>query len=106
MTDHPDPHATVWLDVPPQDQGEWFACYEAHWEIDGLANRDGRVRYVRADLADGLEKALAEAASTFREYERLHLAKDTYEGRIKAERNADLAERCEAALAAYRGETR
>lgn len=48
--------------------------------------------------ASKLRGALRKAAETFREYERLHLAKPNGAGIEKAEANAQLAAMCEAAL--------
>lgn len=47
-----------------------------------------------------LRNTLREAARKFREYERLHLEKDTDEGPAKADINGDMAENCEDALEA------
>lgn len=46
---------------------------------------------------------VAIAATIFREYERLHMAKGTVDGDAKARRNAQYAEEMEAALAAAQG---
>lgn len=49
---------------------------------------------------DALAKALTHAGETFRHYARLHRAKGTADGLAKASINDELAEQCEAALAA------
>ena len=48
----------------------------------------------------GLRIAVFEAGKTFRNYEQLHLAKDTDEGRAKAMANANMAALCENAIGA------
>jgi hypothetical protein len=55
--------------------------------------------------APDLYAKLEIAATIFREYERLHLAKGTLDGDAKAYRNAQYAEEMEAALAKARGES-
>lgn len=47
--------------------------------------------------------AIDSSAKTFREYERLHLVKDSDEGRAKASKNADMAYLCEQAIEAIPG---
>lgn len=80
----------------PQD------CDWPHCDCDPKA---GRV--VEALIEEGwgsaaeiqrLREALGSAARVFRDYQALHLAKDTAEGREKAARNREHAEMCEAAL--------
>lgn len=47
-------------------------------------------------VIDDLRNALTQAASTFRAYQQLHLAKPDH---VKAQKNAAMAQLCEAALA-------
>jgi hypothetical protein len=54
--------------------------------------------------APELYEALETAARRFRDYEQIHRLKGTEEGYLKADKNADLAIYCEAALAKARGQ--
>lgn len=50
------------------------------------------------ELLSQLVNDLTDAAQTFRHYERLHRAKETEDGLLKAEANAALAGRLEASI--------
>lgn len=64
--------------------------WEERWE-KRCEERDAR--------CERLETALKDSAKTFREYEEMHRAKGTQEGRAKAFANGVMADRCEKALA-------
>ncbi|MGE5500620.1 MAG: hypothetical protein ACM3W4_01700 [Ignavibacteriales bacterium] len=60
-----------------------------------------RLKQENAALAQSnrrLREGLGAAARVFRDYQALHLIKDTAEGREKSARNREHAEMCEAAL--------
>lgn len=83
---------TVNLSTSKESRGHWHA----------------RAMFAEQRNAE-LEEAIFNAAKVFREYEAMHLAKDTQDGKIKAARNAMEAEELETVLrkaSAPRGEGR
>ena len=70
----------------------------AFTDEDGFHTGPDALCIKAADAIERMRTALTIAASAFREYERLHLAKGTDEGRHKAQANANIAKTCEAAL--------
>lgn len=110
------PHAARWLSGPddPRATDEttkpgWYFTWDGYQvtEYDGptywipLPPDPGEAAQP-ADVAR-LVDLLREAAATFRRYEALHRAKSTADGDAKAEANAAIAGRIEAALAAKGG---
>lgn len=91
-----------WLDEPAGDTAvpvvafsggnPTLPCVLQSDHIAAIAERDARIK--------GLKNVLTEAAQTFRQYEDIHRAKGTDDGLLKARRNADIADRCDAAIAA------
>lgn len=65
---------------------------------DKLATAQAERDTLKLQVA-GLREALTTAAERFRDYETLHLAKETDDGRKKAASNEAMAEICEQALA-------
>lgn len=81
------------------------------WYADHAEKRPVNIELLKADCAEAadllashykriavLEEAVEHAAHVFRHYAELHDAKGTNEGRAKARRNMEHAERMEAAL--------
>lgn len=67
-----------------------------------LAMKEARLELDRLNMTNKqLAAALHKAAEKFREYERLHRAKPDD---VKADRNAEMAMMCEAALIAFKGD--
>lgn len=83
-----------------RENGEW----NIGQEIDRCRRVDAENQRLRAVNAELLTE-LRDAAETFRHYERLHRAKDTVDGEIKANVNAAKAERYELAIARATQET-
>ncbi len=107
-----DPNATIWLHINEAEARieELKAAKERLNFIIGkrdeqltaeieLSSKFCREKLAAEAKAAALEKAVQIATAVFREYERMHMAKDTREGQAKAQRNRLYAEEMELALA-------
>lgn len=74
------------------------------WYGSDVATTDAPANAHLIAAAPDLLEVAQEAAAMFRYYERLHMEKGTVDGDAKARRNAEMAEKCEAAIAKATGE--
>ena len=99
-----DRDAAAWaLDRAPNSQ-TWETLTAAHrtpdqiWQANRVAQAFARHRLATEARMAAAVEALTKAAERFREYETSHMRKGSIDGDMKARRNCEMAEMCEAAI--------